>query len=123
MVARSYVGESCDHSPTVYSSNVTITYMSYANEPVWLELFSVRGDRDNGAYTDNLNGYWTLDGRPIMEMYNTKYMADAFLLYRGASGQVTLTAEQQQRGDMDKSGTINMADAFALYRQVSGMSE
>ncbi|MBQ9414701.1 MAG: hypothetical protein IJU16_06210 [Clostridia bacterium] len=47
-------------------------------------------------------------------------MADAFLLYRAASGQVTLTEAQQARGDMDGNGTINMADAFALYRQVSG---
>ncbi|MBQ9415065.1 MAG: InlB B-repeat-containing protein, partial [Clostridia bacterium] len=55
-----------------------------------------------------------VDGNGIVNM------ADAFLLYRAASGQVMLTAEQKQRGDMDQNGIINMADAFALYRQVSG---
>ncbi|MBQ9414533.1 MAG: dockerin type I repeat-containing protein, partial [Clostridia bacterium] len=47
-------------------------------------------------------------------------MADAFLLYRAVSGQVTLTVKQEALGDMDQSGTVNMADAFALYRKVSG---
>ncbi|MBQ9414702.1 MAG: dockerin type I repeat-containing protein [Clostridia bacterium] len=50
-------------------------------------------------------------------------MADAFLLYRAASGQVMLTDIQQAAGDMDDSGILNMADAFALYRLVSGGTE
>ncbi|MBQ9413802.1 MAG: dockerin type I repeat-containing protein [Clostridia bacterium] len=55
-----------------------------------------------------------------VDMNGIVNMADAFLLYRAASGQVTLTYEQGQLADMDGNGTINMADAFALYRRVSG---
>ncbi|MBQ9414027.1 MAG: CotH kinase family protein [Clostridia bacterium] len=47
-------------------------------------------------------------------------MADAFTLYRAASGQIALTDWQQVLADVEENGIINMADAFALYRQVSG---
>ena len=55
-----------------------------------------------------------------MDGNGTINMADAFFLYRAASGQITLTAEQEAVADMDGDGTINMADAFALYRLASG---
>ncbi|MBQ9414699.1 MAG: dockerin type I repeat-containing protein [Clostridia bacterium] len=79
------------------------------------EIMTVSGPSNQVVYVYGdalLKG--DVDGNGIVNM------ADAFLLYRGASGQVTLTEVQQAAGDMDDSKTINMADAFQLYRLVSG---
>ncbi|MBQ9415081.1 MAG: hypothetical protein IJU16_08165 [Clostridia bacterium] len=55
-----------------------------------------------------------------LDLNGTVNMADAFLLYRGVSGQLTLSELQAAIGDMDGENGNNMADAFALYRTVSG---
>ncbi|MBQ9415128.1 MAG: hypothetical protein IJU16_08410, partial [Clostridia bacterium] len=47
-------------------------------------------------------------------------MADAFALYRAASGQIELDAEEYGTGDFDRDGVFNIGDAFMLYRKVSG---
>ncbi|MBQ9413803.1 MAG: dockerin type I repeat-containing protein [Clostridia bacterium] len=48
-------------------------------------------------------------------------MADAFLLYRIASGQFLADETQLAVADLDGNGIVNIMDAFMLYRQVSGI--
>ncbi|MBQ9415053.1 MAG: dockerin type I repeat-containing protein [Clostridia bacterium] len=109
---REYVTDYYLYDDACYADRIQLKAEpeEYAGQLGWA------ADRD--IYTWRIGGsdalFGDLDGSGVTNM------ADAFLLYRAVSGQVTLTAAQEAISDLDGSGTINMADAFQLYRAVSG---